>query len=75
MTRPEQRIAVVSHSSFLFFTMANFGLHAPALIQVKISACRLHASHLTYPPDAYRQLQMPPGCMKVSTTSTLGSPV
>lgn len=45
MTRPEQRIAVVSHSSFLFFTMANFGLHAPALIQVKISDCRLHANH------------------------------
>lgn len=33
MTRPEQRIAVVSHSSFLFFTMANFGLHASAPIQ------------------------------------------
>ncbi|KAL0034530.1 hypothetical protein WJX79_006951 [Trebouxia sp. C0005] len=33
MTRPEQRIAVVSHSSFLFFTMANFGLHTSALIQ------------------------------------------
>ncbi len=45
MTRPEQRIAVVSHSSFLFFTMANFGLHAPALIQVMVSDCKLHASH------------------------------
>ena len=36
MTRPESRIAVVSHSSFLFFTMANFGLHASTLVQVKI---------------------------------------
>lgn len=33
MTRPEPRIAVVSHSSFLFFTMANFGLHASTLVQ------------------------------------------
>lgn len=33
MTRPEQRIAVVSHSSFLFFTMANFGLHASTTVQ------------------------------------------
>ena len=37
MTRPESRIAVVSHSSFLFFTMANFGWHASSLVQVKIS--------------------------------------
>lgn len=34
MTRPESRIAVVSHSSFLFFTMANFGLHASTAVQV-----------------------------------------
>lgn len=33
MTRPEQRIAVVSHSSFFFFTMANFGLHTSSLVQ------------------------------------------
>ncbi|KAL3137781.1 hypothetical protein ABBQ38_005041 [Trebouxia sp. C0009 RCD-2024] len=35
MTRPESRIAVVSHSSFLFFTMANFGLHASTDVQVQ----------------------------------------
>lgn len=38
MTRPESRIAVVSHSSFLFFTMANFGLHASTLVQVRITS-------------------------------------
>ena len=37
MTRPEHRIAVVSHSSFLFFTMANFGHHASTLVQVLAS--------------------------------------
>lgn len=35
MTRPEPRIAVVSHSSFLFFTMSCFGHHASTGVQVK----------------------------------------
>ena len=34
MTRPEPRIAVVSHSSFLFFTMLDFGPHASEQVQV-----------------------------------------
>lgn len=35
MTRPEPRIAVVSHSSFLFFTMSSFGHHASERVQVQ----------------------------------------
>lgn len=36
MTRPEPRIAVVSHSSFLFFTMLGFGPHASEQVQVQV---------------------------------------
>ena len=54
MSRPEQRIAVVSHSSFLFFTLANYGLHASTLVQVSITRINiLHKS--AYTVEDHRQ--------------------
>lgn len=71
MARPESRLAVVTHSSFLFHLMANFGQQAAPPVTVSCPSCAdvfIDAYHACLRPTGLQGVCLPSKSMSISLT-------